>query len=174
MHVRPDLVARDIRGNVETRIGKLEAGDYDAIVLAQAGLERLKLSDRITERLSMEICLPAVGQGALGIECREDDTATLEQVSMLNDASTHSCVLAERALLASLRGGCLAPVAAWGRMEGETLRLTARVLSFDGRTLLAENDSAAPNEAETLGNRVAESLRRHGSDDLIAAARDRS
>ncbi len=115
LHVRPDLQVRDIRGNVDTRLGKLHAGQYDAVILAEAGLERLGLSGQIAQRLPMAIMLPAVGQGALGLEVRSDDRPTLELIQSLDDADSRAAVSAERAMLAALRGGCLAPVAAWGR-----------------------------------------------------------
>ena len=113
--MRPDLQVRDIRGNVDTRLGKLHAGQYDAVILAEAGLERLGLSGQIAQRLPMAIMLPAVGQGALGLEVRSDDRPTLELIQSLDDADSLAAVSAERAMLAALRGGCLAPVAAWGR-----------------------------------------------------------
>ena len=174
LHARPDLQMQDIRGNVETRIGKLDAGDYDAIILAQAGLDRLELSDRITQRLPLSICLSAVGQGALGIECRADDATTRELIAVLDESQTHSAALAERALLASLRGGCLAPVAGWARFEDDLLHLTARVLSHDGQTMLEHSDSDTAEAAIDLGQRVAQALRGQGSDELIAAAREQN
>src|SRR5262249_2894957 len=113
LHVRGDLRMRDIRGNVDTRLQKLRDGAYDAIVLAIAGLKRLGLSAEIPQLLPLEVMLPAVGQGALGIEARADDQSTRSAVAALNHEPTHQAVLTERSLLATLRGGCLAPVAAW-------------------------------------------------------------
>ena len=113
LHIRPDLQVRDIRGNVDTRLRKVAAGDYDAAILAQAGLERLQLTEHIAQRLPTSMFLPAVGQGALGLETRSDDRPTRDIVRPLDDAATHAAVLAERAMLAALRGGCLAPIAAW-------------------------------------------------------------
>ncbi|MEX2560577.1 MAG: hydroxymethylbilane synthase, partial [Pirellulales bacterium] len=113
-HARSDLVMHDVRGNVETRLAKLDAGQYDELILAEAGLVRLGLAGRITQILPSSVMLPAVGQGALGIEARQDDSATRGLLAPLNDLATQQAVLAERAMLAALRGGCLAPVAAWG------------------------------------------------------------
>ena len=136
LHVRPDLQIKEIRGNVDTRLKKVHAGEFDAIVLAEAGVTRLGLAEEITERLPFELLLPAVGQGALAIETRQNDEATRNAVSLLDHPATHAAVLAERAMLAALRGGCLAPVAAWGRLEDDQLLLTGRVISLDGRIQL--------------------------------------
>lgn len=171
LHARPDLVVLDIRGNVETRIQKLDEGEFDAIVLAEAGLSRLGLADRITQVLPKELILPAVGQGALGIEIRASDERAQQAVAPLNHAETRSAVVAERALLAELRGGCLAPVGAWGRLEKNELRLDAVVLSGDGKLRIESHGAAPPGEAADLGLRVAQSLRAQGSDALIAASR---
>ena len=174
-NLRPDLHVREVRGNVDTRLRKLEDGNFAAIVLARAGLERLGLADRITQVLSCDVMLPAVGQGALGIECRADDHSTREKLQPLNDANTHTAVIAERTLLAHLRGGCLAPVGAWARIENGSLQLSAVVLSPDGtkRVAAAGNVPAnADNEnAAALGCRVADSLLTQGAAALIAAAR---
>ena len=140
LHYRNDLEMRDIRGNVDTRLRKLREGHYEAIILAQAGLDRLGFTDRITQVLPLDMMLPAVGQGALGIESREDDAATRAALAVLNDAPTHAAVFAERAMLAALHGGCLAPIAAWGRIEDGQLHLTGRVLDPAGlRRLEAES-----------------------------------
>jgi hydroxymethylbilane synthase len=171
LHHRNDLEMRDIRGNVDTRLRKLREGHYEAIILAQAGLERLGFTDRITQVLPLDMMLPAVGQGALGIECRDDDSATRAALAVLNHASTDAAVLAERAMLAALHGGCMAPIAAWGRIDGGQLHLTGRVLDAAGlRRLEAELTSAA-DEAEAVGQRVAESLLKQGAEELIAACR---
>jgi hydroxymethylbilane synthase len=127
-HVRPDLQMRDIRGNVDTRLRKLSDGEFDALVLAEAGLTRLQLADRITQRLPRDVMLPAVGQGALGLECRADDAATQAALKLLDDPPSHACVLAERALLAALRAGCLAPVGAWARADAGAIDLYCVVL----------------------------------------------
>ena len=172
--VRPDLLIDDIRGNVDTRLRKLDEGQFDAIVLAEAGLRRLAMADRITQVLPFELMLPAVGQGALAIECRVDDAATRRAVAPLDDASTHAAVLAERALLAQLRGGCLAPVGAWARLEGGRLHLSAVVLSADGTRRLDASDFTQGSDlrdAEQLGVRVADTLLDQGAAELIAASR---
>lgn len=171
LHVRPDLVVLDIRGNVDTRLRKVDDGEFDAIVLAEAGLSRLGLSERITQVLPKLMMLPAVGQGALGIEIRAGDDSAAQAVAPLNHAETRAAVLAERALLAALRGGCLAPVGAWARLEGSMLLLDAVVLSADGQVKIAASAAAPLDQAADLGLRVAQSLRDQGSDDLIAASR---
>ncbi|MFO0819338.1 MAG: hydroxymethylbilane synthase [Pirellulales bacterium] len=175
LHARPDLVVEDIRGNVETRLGKLDAGDYDAIVLAEAGLTRLGLADRIQHVLPKSLMLPAIGQGALGLETREDDPRTQAAVRTLDDAETHESVVAERAFLATLRGGCLAPVGAWGRFEGANadrkLVLDGVVLSPDGRERLVDSVTGQACEAESLGETLADRLLARGAQRLIAAAR---
>jgi hydroxymethylbilane synthase len=170
-HLRPDLAIDDIRGNVETRLRKLDEGQFDAIVLAEAGLKRLGLVDRIRQVIPGTKMLPAVGQGALGIETRSDDSTTRDIVGRLDDVVTHQAIIAERALLEALRAGCLAPVGAWARIEGDLLALDAVVLSGDGKERLAAFDSGAPDEALALGKRVAQSLLDRGAQALIAAAR---
>ncbi len=173
-HQRNDLRMAEIRGNVDTRLKKVAAHEYDAIVLAAAGLERLGWADRITERLPLEWMLPAVGQGALGIEIREDDKATLAIAQELDDAESHAAVLAERAMLAALRAGCLAPVGGWARVEQETLRMSAAVASLDGSTRVDVEGEGDPSNAEELGQDLADQLLRQGADDIIAAAREQT
>src|SRR4029077_4110221 len=114
-HVRPDLDVRDLRGNVDTRLRKVERGEYDAVVLAKAGLDRLGATHRISEILSPEVCLPAVGQGAIGVECRADDTEANDILENLNHPHTAPAIVAERTLLAALQGGCQVPLGAWAR-----------------------------------------------------------
>ncbi len=173
LHARADLQMRDIRGNVDTRIAKLAAGDFDAIVLAEAGLLRLGLDQHATQRFDPTMFLPAVGQGALGIETRESDQATRAAVEQLNDVRTHAAILAERALLAGLRGGCLAPIGAWARAASAgRLRLDAVVLSADGSQRLAHKDEDDANNAVTLGSRVADALLAAGAGQLIDASRN--
>jgi hydroxymethylbilane synthase len=171
LHARPDLVLLDIRGNVDTRLRKLDDGEFDAIVLAEAGLKRLGLESRITAVLPKSIVLPAVGQGALGIEIRANDVRARDALAPLDDVDTRASVVAERALLAELRGGCLAPVGAWGRVEEGELRLDAVVLSADGKTRIAARETAEPFQAHALGVRVAAELLRQGADALIAESR---
>lgn len=171
-HVRPDLKMLDIRGNVDTRLRKLREGEYDALVLAEAGLQRLGLASEATELLPRSIMLPAVGQGALGLEGRRDDDATRAAVALIDDPATHAAVDAERAMLLAIRGGCLAPVGAWGRIEDDgRLKLSAVVHSGDGRTRLAAEESDALHCAVALGTRVAEALIAQGAQALIQACR---
>jgi hydroxymethylbilane synthase len=166
-----ELEMRDIRGNVDTRLRKLREGQYEAIILAQAGLERLGLGNRITQILPLDMMLPAVGQGALGIEAREDDAATRSALTALDHAATHAAVLAERAMLAALDGGCLAPIAAWGRIEEGRLHLTGRVLDPAGLRKLEAESSGAVADAASLGQRVAADLLNQGAAELIAGCR---
>jgi hydroxymethylbilane synthase len=173
LHFRPDLQVFDIRGNVDTRLRKLDEGEYDAIILAEAGLRRLGLADRITQVIPAEIMLSAVGQGALGLETREGDEATQRALAPLNDPTTHAAVVAERSLLAALRGGCLAPVGAWAREDGDQLLLEAAVLSGDGRQRIAASGRASAEEALRLGREVAEQLLSQGAADLIQQSRTR-
>ena len=172
LHARPDLNMRDVRGNVDTRLRKLQSGEYDALVLAEAGIRRLELTQHITEALPKSLMMPAVGQGALGLETRTDDDATRQALTALNDPDTHASVLAERALLAALRGGCLAPVGAWGRLEADgQLHLDATVLSADGKIRLVAAGSASPDEAEELGRTTAGQLIAQGASELISDSR---
>jgi hydroxymethylbilane synthase len=173
LHLRADLQMRDIRGNVETRLQKLAVGQYDALVLALAGLKRLGLDAQITQILEPDILLPAVGQGALGIETRVEDRATHAVLERLDHGPSHQAVLAERMLLATLCGGCLAPVGAWARQEADgQLRLDAVVLSADGRQRLAASGLAAPEEALRLGSDVAGRLMAQGASLLIQQSRE--
>lgn len=167
LHVRPDLRVLELRGNVDTRIEKLKRGDYDAIVLAKAGLDRLGLSGNISEVLPQEVSLPAAGQGAIGIEARAGDSETLRVLAALEDAETRSAVTAERSALAGLGGGCQVPIGAWGRIENGMLRLDVAVLSPDGTQRLWEKDSGLPDEAEAIGKRIAQKLRDHGAATLL-------
>ena len=171
LHTRPDLVIEDIRGNVDTRLRKVDKGEFDAIVLAEAGLTRLGLATRITQVLPKELMLPAVGQGALGIEIRASDELAQMAVGPLNHTETRAAVVAERALLAKLRGGCLAPVGAWGRMEEQKFLLDAVVLSSDGKVRIHARGHASASDATSLGRRVAHDLQQQGSDELIAGSR---
>jgi hydroxymethylbilane synthase len=167
LHARRDLRMLELRGNVDTRIAKLRRGDYDAIVLAKAGLDRLGLSENITEVLPQDVSLPAAGQGAIGIEARADDTQTLRVLAGLEDADTRAAVNAERAALAGLGGGCQVPIGAWGRIESGKLVLEVAVLAPDGSQRLSEKDSGSPGEAEAIGRRVAQKLRESGAATLL-------
>jgi hydroxymethylbilane synthase len=166
-NVRRDLQMLDVRGNVETRIKKLDAGEYDGLVLAAAGLKRLGLAGRISLELLPPIMYPAVGQGALGIECREDDAETIALLARIDDGSAHRGVTAERSLLAHLRAGCHAPVGAATRIAGEELLLEAVVLNLSGtERLFASGRTTA--DAGSLGREVAEQLLQQGAGRLIA------
>ena len=167
LYARSDLRMLEIRGNVDTRIEKLKRGDFDAIVLAKAGLDRLGLSGNISQVLPHEVSLPAAGQGAIGIEARADDGETLRVLAALNDSETRSGVSAERAALAGLEGGCQVSIGAWGRFEHGALALDVVVLSPDGKQRLWEKSSGAPEEAEMIGKRVANKLRQRGAASLL-------
>lgn len=172
LHARGDLQMLDIRGNVDTRLKKLSEGAYDAIILAEAGLRRLGLDDRITERLPLALMLPAVGQGALGLEIRADDAITRAAIAPLNHAATAAAVTAERTLLAELHGGCLAPVAAWGRVESDKLlHLTGAVLSEDGQQRLEASITHSAKDPTGAGHFVAGELLARGAAQLIAKSR---
>lgn len=170
-HVRRDLAMLEIRGNVDTRLRKLDDGEFDAIVLAEAGLRRLGLDQRISEILPMSLMLPAVGQGALAIEIRADDAASAEWVRSLNHADSAIAVHSERAMLSALHGGCLAPVAGWGRVESGALHLTGVVTSLDGQVRLEATISGDPADADQLGHFVATELLAKGAGALIDQAR---
>jgi len=168
LYARSDLEILDLRGNVDTRIEKLRRGDYDAIVLAKAGLDRLGLSANITEVLPTDVCLPAAGQGAIGIEACANDAETLGILTALNDAETRSGVEAERAVLASLEGGCQVSIGAWGRVESGKLVLEVAVLSPDGAQRMREKNWGAPEEAVPLGKKVAAKMLERGAAALLA------
>jgi hydroxymethylbilane synthase len=164
---RPDLRLVDIRGNVETRLRKLADQDLDAIILAQAGLDRLGLTASITEILDPEWMLPAVGQGALGLECRADDERTRTLLKKIDHAPTSWAVRAERALLRALGGGCQVPIGATTRVEGATLTLRGVVLPPDGSRRVVGEVAGPIAQAETLGQRLAEDLLARGARELL-------
>jgi len=169
-HHRPDLQLLDLRGNVDTRLKKVAAGDFDAIVLATAGINRLGASDKITEILPPEIMLPAVGQGALGIETRADDRETLRLVTALDDLESHEAVTAERAVLRELEGGCQIPLGAWARKENGELRLEACVFSADGKEFVRKEVRGPTEDAEELGVRLGQILIEAGADRILRLA----
>lgn len=171
LSARRDLQPQHIRGNVDTRLKKLEAGEFDALVLAAAGLSRLGLLKRATEVLEPPRMLPAIGQGALGIECRVGDVEALATVAAIDHRDSRHAVIAERSLLAALRGGCLAPIAGWGRIAGGQLALTAAVLSFDGQRRLDVQATSSIDNAVQLGQQVANDLLGQGAAGLIDEAR---
>ncbi len=170
LHLRRDLEVVNLRGNVDTRIRKLDAGEVDAIVVAKAGLDRLGLSGRITQVLPPNIMLSAVGQGALAIEAREADARTLEILATFDDADSRAAVTAERALLAELEGGCQVPLGAWARIEEGKMRLDARVLSADGAECVHRHADGSPQEGERLGRALARELLDAGADRLLRLA----
>ena len=174
LSARPTLTLVDVRGNVDTRLRKLHEGEFDALVLAEAGLVRLQLEHHIAEIFDKRLMLPAVGQGALGLEVRTDDQDTRTAVSFLDDPPTHAAVVAERTLLADLRGGCLAPVGAWARQLDERLVMDAVVLSVDGQQRLAVHQEGDLHNPAQIGSAAAEALLSEGAAELIASIRDHS
>jgi hydroxymethylbilane synthase len=166
-HLRPDLDVRDLRGNVDTRLRKVESGEYDAVMLAKAGLDRLGWSERITEILAPEIFLPAVGQGAVAVECRLRDAEAAEVVAGLDDAETRTAIIAERALLAALHGGCQVPLGAWARMERGELVMEACVCSVDGLQYVKQRATSAPEQAAELGKNMASLLIEAGAQEIL-------
>ncbi|GGW84613.1 hydroxymethylbilane synthase [Alteromonas halophila] len=170
--LRPDLVIRDLRGNVNTRLSKLDAGDYDAIILASAGLIRLGFQTRITEALDPSVSLPAVGQGAVGIECLNSDTGLIELVSALNHKETAIRVKAERAMNTRLEGGCQVPIGSYATLDGDTLTLSGMVGKPDGSTLLFASTTGHADTAEKMGIDVADALLAQGAGDILRALYD--
>jgi hydroxymethylbilane synthase len=161
--LRPDLVVEPIRGNVDTRLRKLAAGDWDGIVLAAAGLERLGLAPEHCAPLDPDVFVPAVGQGTLAVEARADDRATLARLSPIDDAATHACALAERAYLTRLGASCNTPMAAHARLDGGALTINAVVASEDGRQVLRASASGPGADAARLGRELAETLLDRGA-----------
>ncbi len=171
LHHLPGRSVRDLRGNVNTRLSRLEAGDYDAIVLAIAGLERLGLGERVTAPLDTALCLPAIGQGALGIECRTGDATIEPLIAPLADRATGDCVRAERAVSRALGGSCLSPIAAHAQLNGQAgLHLAARVGAPDGTRLIAAEFDGERDRPEALGGELARRLQADGADALLRAA----
>ena len=166
---RPDLEIIDLRGNVGTRLSKLDEGLYDAIILASAGLKRLGLADRIRHSLSAEISLPAVGQGALGLECRSNDSALLKLIEPLQHQETSNCVRAERAFNAYLEGGCQVPIAGYATLRNDQIQIEGRVGSVDGKVILKAQRVGAIEQAEQLGEQLAQELLAQGAGDLLKA-----
>ena len=165
--VRPDLNIFPLRGNVDTRLRKLESGEFDAIILAAAGLNRLGCTERVREVLPVEVMCPAVGQGALGIETRADDAATLKELAFLDDNAARRATAAERALLRTLGGGCQVPIGAYAEAVDGTLRLTAIVAQPDGTEVLRDQQSG--DDPEELGARVGQTLLARGGEAILRA-----
>jgi hydroxymethylbilane synthase len=168
---RPDLAIEPLRGNVETRLSRLESGALEAIVLASAGLVRLGLESRITARLAPEAMLPAVGQGAIGIECRSDDTRSRALVGVLDDAATHTALAAERAFAQTLGGSCQSPIAALAHIEEDRLTLHGLVAEPDGSRLLRDSVSGSRAQAAGLGEELARRLLASGARELLERLR---
>lgn len=167
---RPDLQIKTLRGNVNTRLRKLDEGQYDAIILASAGLIRLGMQDRIASEITPEESLPAGGQGAVGIECRMDDATTRALLQPLHDAPTATCVSAERAMNRRLEGGCQVPIACYATLNdaGNELFLRGLVASTDGRLILRDELRGTPEHAEQMGVELAERLLQAGAADILA------
>ncbi|MBZ6072728.1 hydroxymethylbilane synthase [Aeromonas schubertii] len=165
---RPDLVIRDLRGNVNTRLAKLDAGEYDAIILAAAGLKRLEMAHRITAFIEPEQSLPANGQGAVGIECRLDDDAVKALLAPLEHAETRTRVLTERAMNRALQGGCQVPIGAYALVEGDQIWLRGLVGSPDGSQMLHDEIRGPLADGESLGEALAERLLAAGADRILA------
>lgn len=163
----PHFTFKDVRGNLNTRLAKLDAGEYDALILAVAGLERLGMSDRIHQILPPEISLYAVGQGALGIECRADDVEVLSVLKAIEHVPTRDRALAERAFLRELEGGCQVPIGVHTQLNDEMLTLTGLVASVDGKRLIKDTVTGAASEAEYLGIQLAQLLRQQGAQDIL-------
>ena len=164
----PHFTFKDVRGNLNTRLAKLNAGEYDALILAAAGLQRLGMGDRIHQLLPTEISLYAVGQGALGIECRADDPEMLSLLKALEHVPTRDRVLAERAFLRELEGGCQVPIGVNTQLDADMLTLTGLVASVDGKRLVKDTVTGSANEAEHLGIRLAQNLRQQGAQEILA------
>ncbi|MBZ6535140.1 hydroxymethylbilane synthase [Acinetobacter seifertii] len=166
---RPDLQIIDLRGNVGTRLGKLDEGQYDAIILASAGLKRLGLENRIRHTIEPNVSLPAVGQGALGLECRADDQEVLALIQPLLHIETDVCVRAERAFNAYLEGGCQVPIAGYATLQDGKIHIEGRVGSPDGQTLLRAEMTDEAHNAQQLGENLARNLLEQGAGDLLKA-----
>jgi hydroxymethylbilane synthase len=170
---RPDLEITTLRGNVDTRLKRLDDGELDAIVLAAAGLERLGLASRISALLDPRVSLPAVGQGIIGIECRSDDAVVLDTVGKLDDAATHAAVRAERAFARRLGGSCQSPIAGFAELDADgRLSLRGLVAEPDGSRLIQDSMAGDAAQAETLGERLAERMLAAGAGELLARLKD--
>jgi hydroxymethylbilane synthase len=166
-HLRPDVQIKDLRGNVDTRLRKLDAGEYDALILASAGLRRLGFGERISAAVEQAEMVSAVGQGSLGIETRSEDEEVNTLVSRLDDPRTRAAVVAERALLRSLGGGCQVPIAAHATVEGGRLKLDGLVAALDGSRVLRESFEGDAGEARRVGEELAAKLLERGAGELL-------
>ena len=167
-HQRPDIIIKDLRGNIDTRLRKLDQGEYDAIILASAGLRRLGITDRIIAPIKIEEMLPAVSQGSLGVQTRADDSETNALVSRLDHPQTRAAVVAERALLRKLGGGCQVPIAAHAVVTGGELRLDGLVASLDGSRVIRDTTTVAASEAEQAGDVLAARMLEQGAGELLS------
>ena len=167
MNARPDFVIHQLRGNVGTRLQKLKEGKFDAIILAAAGVKRLGLEANVSEYLSPEISLPAIGQGALGIECRVNDRELNDLIAFFNHTDSRTCVTGERALLRRLEGGCQVPIACYGQVKDGRLKLIGLVGSVDGKRIVRDSIEGEPEKAEKLGVILAEKLLSQGADVIL-------
>jgi len=167
--LRPDVQIRSLRGNVGTRLSKLDAGEFDAIILASAGLDRLGLAARIRERLAPTMMLPAIGQAAIGIECRQDDDNTRQLLAPLHDETTRHCVTAERAINARLGGGCQVPIAGFAELIDSQIILRGLVADVTGQRILRSEKRGTVTQAIELGQQVAEALLAQGAQEILDA-----
>ena len=165
--IRPDIIIRDLRGNVGTRLGKLDNKEYDAIILAAAGVKRLGLADRISQTIPQDIILPAIGQGAIGIECLEKADEVLELITTLNDEETSLCVSAERAMSRTLYGGCQLPIAGQAILDNQTINLTGLVAKTDGSEIIKTSLSGSKLEVTEIGQKLGENLLAKGADQIL-------
>lgn len=166
--VRPDLKIVDLRGNVDTRLRKLDEGQMDAIILAAAGLERLGHADRIREIIPTTVCLPAVGQGALAIECRSDNKEVREMLAFLNDLPTKQATDAERAFLGLIEGGCQVPIGVHAEVENDNVKIEAVIASLDGSKVLRNNITGPAADAVGLGRKLGQQMLTEGGEQLLA------
>lgn len=169
---RPDLVVKTLRGNVGTRLRKLDEGAFDAIILAAAGVKRLQIEDRVKQYLPREVMLPAIGQGAMGIESRSDDDDILELILPLNDETTATRLAAERIVSRQLYGGCHLPIAAFAEIDGDTITVSGMVGRVDGSTILFETISGKREEAEALALQLSQKLLDRGADEILREVLD--
>ncbi len=171
LNARPDLDIHDLRGNVQTRLRKMRDENFDGIILAAAGLERLEMFDEIKEELSYDICLPAVSQGVIGVETRENDEKIIALVQLVNDREAEICVKAERALLKSLEGGCQIPIGAYAVLNEDNVVLEGMVGSLDGKTIIRESITGTAEQCEQLGQTLAGRLAEQGGKAILEEIR---
>ncbi len=168
MNIKRNVIIKDLRGNVDTRLKKLKNGEYDAIILAAAGLKRLGLDHEITEYIDPHVMVPAIGQGALGIELRENDEKTFEILSFLKHNNSYIAVKGERAFLRKLEGGCQVPIACLGEVNGEMLTLTGVVASVDGKTVIKKKLEGKKNDFDRIGTELGETILTCGADKILS------